>query len=99
MKTSCTTRSITPSGAKERLGIIILADPTEDASLDVLFEAIIEKIPAPIVELDKPFQMLVTALAWDRYKGKYAIGRIIRGAIKPGDQVIALQKRRYLGKS
>lgn len=64
------------------------ANPDEDASLDVIFDAIINKIPAPQVEQEKPFQMLVTALAWDSYKGKYAVGRITRGQIKGGDQVV-----------
>jgi GTP-binding protein len=59
----------------------------EDANLDVIFDAIIDKIPAPAIEADKPFQMLVTALAWDTYKGKYAIGRITRGRVKAGDPV------------
>lgn len=63
------------------------ANPEDDANLDVIFDAIIEKIPAPSIEVDKPFQMLVTALAWDTYKGKYAIGRITRGSVKPGDPV------------
>src|ERR1700760_3387330 len=64
------------------------ADPAADANLDAIFDAVIEKVPAPHVELDKPFQMLVTALAWDTYKGKYAIGRITRGTVKPGEQVV-----------
>lgn len=64
------------------------ADPSVDGNLDVIFDAIIEQIPAPDVEQDKPFQMLVTALAWDSYKGKYAIGRITRGRVKSGDQVV-----------
>lgn len=68
------------------------ADPTAEATLDPIFDAIIEKIPAPQVELEKPFQMLVTALAWDTYKGKYAIGRITRGTVKPGDQVVLCKK-------
>lgn len=68
------------------------ANPDEDANLDVIFDAIIEKVPAPAVEVDKPFQMLVTALAWDTYKGKYAIGRISRGRIKGGDQVALCKK-------
>jgi GTP-binding protein len=59
----------------------------EDADLSVIFDAIITEIPAPKVELDKPFQMLVTALAWDNFKGKYAIGRINRGKIHPNDPV------------
>jgi len=69
------------------------ADPTnETADLSVIFNAIIEKIPAPTIELNKPFQMLVTALAWDTYKGKYAIGRITRGKVNPGDPVVLCKK-------
>jgi GTP-binding protein len=36
--------------------------------------------------------MLVTALAHDNFKGKYSIGRITRGRVKPGDQVALCQK-------
>jgi GTP-binding protein len=68
------------------------ADPGEPADFTPLFEAILEYIPAPRVQADGPFQMLVTALAWDNFKGKYAIGRINRGSVKAGDQV-ALVKR------
>lgn len=70
----------------------IPADPSEPADLDPVFDAIIDKIPAPSIELDKPFQMLVTALAWDTYKGKYAIGRITRGTVSPGSQVAVCKK-------
>jgi GTP-binding protein len=63
-----------------------------EGNLEVIFQAIIDKTPAPEVELDKPFQMLVTALAWDSFKGKYAIGRISRGRIKSGDQVALCKK-------
>jgi len=68
------------------------ANPDEDANLDVIFDAIIENVPAPAIEVDKPFQMMVTALAWDTYKGKYAIGRITRGRVKGGDQVMLCKK-------
>ena len=64
----------------------------EDADLGVIFDAIISDIPAPQVEADKPFQMLITALAWDNFKGKYAIGRITRGQVKAGDQVTLCKK-------
>jgi GTP-binding protein len=64
------------------------ADPNADGDLEAIFEAVIKTIPAPNVAVDKPFQMLVTALAWDSYKGKYAIGRISRGQVKSGDQVV-----------
>jgi GTP-binding protein len=55
--------------------------------LEVIFDAIRDQIPAPQVEADKPFQMLISALAYDNFKGKYVIGRINRGSVKPGDQV------------
>src|SRR5688572_27734897 len=64
----------------------------EDANLDVIFDAIIRDIPAPEVDAEKPFQMLVTALAWDNYKGKYAIGRITCGKVKAGDTVTLCKK-------
>ncbi|HVX23907.1 MAG TPA: translational GTPase TypA [Candidatus Saccharimonadales bacterium] len=67
-------------------------DAEAAADLEPIFAAIIEKIPAPNVELDKPFQMLVTALAHDNFKGKYAIGRITRGRVKPGEPVVLCKK-------
>lgn len=64
----------------------------QPADLAPLFKAIIDHIPAPNVEPDKPFQMLVTALAWDSFKGKYAVGRINRGQITAGSQVVLCKK-------
>jgi GTP-binding protein len=63
------------------------ADYEAEGDLSVIFDAIRDKIPAPRVEGDKPFQMLVSALAYDSFKGKYSIGRINRGSLKAGDQV------------
>ena len=68
------------------------SDITAAADLKPVFEAIIAEVPAPAVELDQPFQMLVTALAFDSFKGKYAIGRITRGRVKAGDQVAVCKK-------
>lgn len=68
------------------------ASAEDEGNLDIIFDAIISDVPAPSVELDKPFQMLVTALAWDNFKGKYAIGRITRGRVKAGDQVALCKK-------
>jgi len=67
--------------------------------LDVIFDAIINDVPAPSVEMEKPFQMLVTALAWDNFKGKYTIGRITRGHVKAGDQVALCKKDGSVAKS
>jgi GTP-binding protein len=64
----------------------------EAGDLSVIFNAIIKDVPAPMVEPDKPFQMLVTALAADSYKGSYAIGRIRRGQVRAGDAVVICKK-------
>ncbi len=63
-----------------------------EADLEPIFKSIIDQVPAPVVDINKPFQMLVTALAWDSYKGKYAIGRITRGSIGAGGQVSLCKK-------
>ena len=68
----------------------IPADLTEEVNLEPIFQAIIEHVPAPQVEASGPFQMLVTALGYDDYKGKYAIGRVHRGAGKTGQSVVII---------
>ncbi len=67
-------------------------DPEADGDLSVLFEGIINDVPAPSVEPDMPFQMLVTALSWDSFQGKYAVGRITRGSITTGNPVVVCKK-------
>ncbi len=67
-------------------------NPEAEANFEPIFEAIINEIPAPKVELEGDFQLLVTSLAYDNFLGKYAIGRISRGKVKSGEQ-IALIKR------
>lgn len=60
---------------------------TSSGDLSPLFDAVIKHVPAPAVDLNGSLQMLVTALAWDNYKGKYAVGRIKRGKVTPNQQV------------
>ncbi|MFO0882551.1 MAG: translational GTPase TypA [Candidatus Saccharimonadales bacterium] len=67
-------------------------DITEEADLRVLLDAIITDIPAPKGDSNAPFQMLVTALAWDSFLGKYAIGRVARGVVKAGQPIILIKK-------
>jgi len=59
-----------------------------DKDLRVIFEAIINDIPAPSANTDSPnAQLLVAALAADNYLGKYAIGKIFRGKFKKNQSV------------
>jgi GTP-binding protein len=57
--------------------------------LEPLFQAILEHIPAPVVE-PGAFQMLVANRAYDDYTGTMAIGRISRGLVAPNDPVVVL---------
>lgn len=59
-------------------------NPSEHADLTPIFDAIVNDIPAPTVEADGSFQMLVTSLQYDSFIGKYAIGRISRGKATRG---------------
>ena len=65
-----------------------------DDDLHVIFESIINDIPAPKIDENegKGAQLLVAALAADNYLGKYAIGKIVRGKFKKGQTVKILQQ-------
>ncbi len=67
-------------------------NPSEHTDLTPIFDSIINDIPAPTVETDMPFQMLVTSLQYDSFLGKYAIGRITRGDIKKAQQVVLIKR-------
>ena len=59
-------------------------------TLEALFEAIVESIPAPEILPDEPTQMLVTATLYDDYKGKIAIGRLHSGSLNKGQSVMRI---------
>ena len=59
-----------------------------DNDLHVIFDAIINDIPAPKVDSDSDSaQLLVAALSSDNYLGKYCIGKIFRGKLKKGQTI------------
>lgn len=66
------------------------ADFSGTGDLTPIFEAILKYVPQPQGDANEPFQMLVSTLDRDNYQGKFAIGRIKRGKIKPGEQVALL---------
>src|SRR3954469_17667898 len=63
--------------------------PTTD--IVSLIEGIIEHIPAPKIEVG-PLQMLITSLEYSSFIGRIAIGRVHRGQIKPGQQVMLIKR-------
>ncbi len=55
--------------------------------LKPLFDTIIDYIPAPEAEVDEPFQMLVSAIDYNEFVGRIAIGRIERGTLKQNQEI------------
>lgn len=78
--------------ASSREGFAVCDLYGERVDLKPLFETIIEKVPAPSGELDKPLQLLVSSIDYDEYVGRIAIGRIDRGSIKAGQQAVICRK-------
>jgi GTP-binding protein len=58
-------------------------------NLEPILNEIIEFIPAPEVD-EGDFQMLVTSLDFDSHKGKHIIGRIRRGSLVKGQQLVLI---------
>ena len=57
-------------------------DQARNGDMTPLFEAIVEFVAAPDVELDGPFQLQVSSLDYDSYKGVLGIGRVTRGRVE-----------------
>lgn len=60
----------------------------ESKGLKVLFETIIDKVPAPVGYLNEGLQLLVSTIDYDEYVGRIAVGKIERGSIKQGQQAV-----------
>jgi len=58
----------------------------------VLFDTIIEHIPAPDVDPEAPLQMLITTLEYSDYVGRVGIGRVFSGTIRAGSDVIVIHR-------
>ncbi|MCQ2362588.1 MAG: translational GTPase TypA [Acidaminococcaceae bacterium] len=77
--------------ASARNGIAKLKMEDESDNLEPLFKTIIENIPAPDVDTEAPLQMLVNTLDYDDYVGRIVVGRIVRGKLHNGEQVMLMQ--------
>ena len=58
------------------------------ATLEPLLEALLDSIPAPVADTERPLQLMVSNIDHDPYSGRLAIGRIARGRIRPGQAVV-----------
>lgn len=67
-----------------------LEDTVRDGDLRPLFEALVKHVPAPPVDVDGPFQMQVSTLAYSTYVGLIGIGRIQRGKVTTNQSVVVV---------
>lgn len=78
--------------------------PELGPDLQPLFKAILRRVPPPKIDPEAPFQMLVTNLSYDDYRGNTAVGRIFSGHVNAGQQLaritlegqVLLERARYL---
>ena len=73
-------------------GIAGLSPDNMASDMTPLFEAIVEKVKAPDVDLDGPFQMQISSLDYNSYLGMIGIGRIKRGKIKANSPVKVIDR-------
>ncbi|MDP6163016.1 MAG: translational GTPase TypA [Candidatus Thioglobus sp.] len=65
-------------------------DSVRDGNMTPMFEVIVDKAPAPKVDLDGPFQMQITSLDYSSFVGAIGIGRIERGVAKKNMQNVLI---------
>ncbi|WP_317381445.1 translational GTPase TypA [Megasphaera stantonii] len=74
--------------ANGRDGIAKYSMDDDSTDLEPLFKTIIKYCPCPKGDIDGPLQFMVTTLDYDDYVGKIAIGRIVRGRLRPNQNVV-----------
>jgi GTP-binding protein len=79
--------AVISSVAREGRAMSGIGIPDEDADLSPLLDAIVDTIPSPAGDPDAPLQALVTNLDASDYLGRLAIGRVVEGTLRSGEQV------------
>lgn len=64
----------------------------QEETMDPIFSTVMEHIPAPVDNSDEPLQFQITLLDYNDYVGRVGIGRVVRGKIHVGQQVVVIKK-------
>ena len=70
-----------------RQGTASVQPDVAGSDLKPLFDTILAYIPAPEVELEAPFQMLVSSIDYNEFVGRIAIGRVERGVVRQNQEI------------
>ena len=76
--------------ASAREGVATLDMEVTPVDLAPLFDMILSAVPPAPSDAAAPFQMLISTIDFSPYLGRLGIGRIDRGTVKVGDQVLLL---------
>ncbi len=76
--------------ASAKQGTASLEPEGERADLRPLLEVLLEQAPPPEVDLEGPLQFQAVTLGYDDYVGRLVIGRVERGVLRRGAQVVRL---------
>ncbi len=79
--------------ASGRNGIATTDMKVEPKDLRPLFDAILEKVPAPDVDQDAPLRMQVAALQYSEFVGKIVIGKVYAGKIRKNQRVTVVRQK------
>ena len=74
--------------ASAKNGIAKMSLDEESDNVNCIFETVIKHIPAPQVDVSGPLQLLVSNISYDDYLGRLGVGRVERGSIKVGQNVV-----------
>ena len=77
--------------ASAREGFATLDPEVPSDNITCLLDMVIDQIPAPTIENNTPFRMMVTTIEWSEFVGRIAVGRILSGRIKLGDRIALLK--------
>ncbi|WP_334131570.1 translational GTPase TypA [Silanimonas lenta] len=69
-----------------------LSAEVRDGDMTPLFQAIVDKVGPPPVDLDGPFQMRITSLDYNNYVGVIGVGRVQRGRVRPNMPVTVIDR-------
>ncbi|MBC8532976.1 translational GTPase TypA [Yeguia hominis] len=78
--------------ASARDGCASLTTDVEGKDMTDLFETIIREVPAPEGDLDGPAQVLFSNIDYDEYVGRVGIGRVERGNIRTGMNLVLCRR-------
>ena len=83
------------ASAKQGWATDVLGKPSTD--MKPLFDAILKNIPCPEGEIEAGLQLLICNIDYDEYVGRIGIGKVNRGVIHDGQQVIICHRNNKFG--